>query len=334
MSEVKTTTEEWAPPKKGAGQIALSITRRYSTVGLVLILGLVFSMLSPFFLTPSNLTDMLLSQGVKAGIALAVLFPLIIGEFDLSVGYLVGFLAVLGAWLARAGFPGWLIPIVMITLAVLAGWINGFLVVQLRISAFIATLATGIVLGALSNGVSAGQIIFGDVPQFLIDMGRGKWLGMGISIWITLVIAAILVYVLEHMPVGRKFYAIGGNETVAFFAGVPTPKYRVMAFVMAGLLVGIASVFQLGLRAGGDPTFGPDLLLPAYAAVFLGMTTHRPGQYNVIGTCIAIVLLAVGFNGLSLIGVPFWAEPLFDGLILLVAVLLATKEAREVKVGG
>jgi ribose transport system permease protein len=63
------------------------------------------------------------------------------------------------------------------------------------------------------------------------------------------------------------------------------------------------------------------------------VTTHRPGQYNVIGTVVAIILLAVGFNGLSLIGIPFWAEPLFDGLVLLVAVLIASREARQVKVG-
>ncbi|MDR2564645.1 MAG: ABC transporter permease [Bifidobacteriaceae bacterium] len=329
-----TSSETWDRPSKSIGRVVLDVSRRYATVGLIIVLGVVFTFASPFFLTPSNLSDMLLSQGVKAGVALAVLFPLIIGEFDLSVGYLVGFLAVLGAKIAHSGWPAWAIVLVMLALSVLIGWINGLLVVTLRISAFIATLATGIVLGAMSNGISGGQIIFGDVPKILIDIGRGRFLGMGISIWIILLIAAILVYVLEHMPVGRKFYAIGGNETVAFFAGVPTPRYRIMAFIMAGLLVGIASVFQLGLRAGGDPTFGPGLLLPAYAAVFLGMTAHRPGQYNVIGTIIAIVLLAVGFNGLSLIGVPFWAEPLFDGLILLVAVLVANKEAREVKVGA
>jgi ribose transport system permease protein len=99
------------------------------------------------------------------------------------------------------------------------------------------------------------------------------------------------------------------------------------------VLVALAAIFQLGSSADADPTFGTQLLLPAYATVFLGVTTHRPGYYNVVGTVVAIMLLAVGFNGLSLLGVPFWAEPLFDGVVLLVAVLTARAEARQVKVG-
>lgn len=313
---------------------ALDVTRRYATVGLIFLLMLVFSLISPYFLTTNNLGSLLSSEGVPFCLAFAVLFPLIIGEFDLSVGLAVGFVAVVGAKLAQFGLPAWSLVIVMIALAAGIGAINGFLVVVLRISAFIATLATGIILGAMSNGISNGQIIFGSVPQTLIDVGRGRFLGIGIAIWIVLAIAIFLVYLLEHTPFGRRLYAIGGSETVAFMSGVPTRQMRILAFVMAGVMVGIGAVFQLGLRAGGDPTFGPALLLPAYAAVFLGVTTHRPGQYNVIGTAIAIVLLAVGFNGLSLVGIPFWVEPLFDGIVLLVAVLIANAEARQVKVGS
>lgn len=314
---------------------SLDITRRYATVGLIVALAVGFSIASPYFFTANNLGSLLSAQGVLICLAFAALFPLIIGEFDLSLGLLVGFLAVAGAKIAQQfGLPPWQLAIIMIAIGGLVGAINGFLVVVFRISAFIATLATGIILGALSNGISNGQIIFGSVPQTLIDIGRGRFLGLGISIWCVLVIALLLFYLLEHTPLGRRFYAIGGSETVAFMAGVPTRLLRIMAFVMAGVMVGIGSVFQLGLRAGGDPTFGPALLLPAYAAVFLGATTHRPGQYNVIGTVVAIVLLAVGFNGLSLIGIPFWAEPLFDGIVLLVAVLVANAEARQVKVGS
>lgn len=319
---------------RSATATSLDIARRYATVGLIILLVLVFSFASPYFFTANNLGSLLSSQGVLICLAFASLFPLIIGEFDLSLGFLVGFLAVAGAKIAQFGLPFWQLAMIMIALGAVVGAVNGFLVVRLRISAFIATLATGIILGALSNGISNGQIIFGSVPQTMIDIGRGRFLGLGISIWCVMVIALALFYLLEHTPLGRRFYAIGGSETVAFMAGVPTRLLRTMSFVMAGAMVGIGSVFQLGLRAGGDPTFGPALLLPAYAAVFLGATTHRPGQYNVFGTVVAIVLLAVGFNGLSLIGIPFWAEPLFDGIVLLVAVLVANAEARQVKVGS
>lgn len=334
MTETANPRQVQLVQTRSGGAVALDVSRRYATVGLLLILVLVFSLSSPYFFTGNNLGSLVSSESVPLCLAFAALFPLIIGDFDLSLGLLVGFLAVAGAKLAQYGLSPAELAVLMVILGAFVGAINGFLVVVLRISAFIATLATGIILGALSNGISNGQIIFGDVPPTLIEIGRGRFLGIGISLWIVLGIALLLVYMLEHTPLGRRLYAIGGSEAVAFMAGVPTRRLRIFAFTMAGILVGVGSVFQLGLRAGGDPTFGPALLLPAYAAVFLGATTHRPGQYNVIGTTIAIVLLAVGFNGLSLIGVPFWAEPLFDGIVLLVAVLIANAEARQVKVGS
>ena len=102
----------------------------------------------------------------------------------------------------------------------------------------------------------------------------------------------------------------------------------------AGAFIGVAAIFELGQAGAANPGFGPDLLLPAYAAAFLGVTTYRPGYYNVPGTLVAILLLAVGFNGLSLMGVPFWVQPIFNGSVLLVAVLSARAEARHVRVGG
>src|SRR6185369_9024682 len=109
---------------------------------------------------------------------------------------------------------------------------------------------------------------------------QGMFLGLGISIWLTLLLAVALVYILEHTPFGRQLYAIGGSERVAFLAGIRVNLYRVIAFAGAGLLVGIASIFELGQSGGANPLFGPELLLPAYAAAFLGVTTYRPGYFN------------------------------------------------------
>jgi ribose transport system permease protein len=94
-----------------------------------------------------------------------------------------------------------------------------------------------------------------------------------------------------------------------------------------------AAIFQLGPAGAASPGHGPELLLPAYAACFLGVSTCRPGYYNVPGALIAILLLGVGSNGLSIMGVPFWVQPVFNGAVLLVAVLTARAEARRVKVG-
>ena len=121
----------------------------------------------------------------------------------------------------------------------------------------------------------------------------------------------------------RFFYATGGSEKVARLVGIRVQLLKTVAFVVAGALAALAGSLQLGLSGAANPTFGSNLLLPAFAAVFLGSTTVRPGFFNVWGTILAIILLAVGFSGLSLAGAPFWMEPVFDGIALIVGVLLS-----------
>ena len=207
--------------------------------GFDIVLMIVFSFASPYF-TPNNLSALVSSEAVPLCLAFAALFPLVIGEFDLRWACS----SASSLWPVRS-WRSWIDPPSHRDdrLGAFIGAINGYLVVILRISAFIATFATGI-FWVLSNGISNGQIIFGDVPQVLIDIGRGRFLGVGIAIWFVLIIAILLVYLLEHTPLGRRLYAIGGSEAVAFMAGVPTRELRIFAFTMAGVLVGVGSVFQ------------------------------------------------------------------------------------------
>jgi ribose transport system permease protein len=149
-----------------------------------------------------------------------------------------------------------------------------------------------------------------------------------------LAIALLLYYFLQHTPRGRYLFAIGGSNRVARLAGVNTTAYRILAFVIAGLFAALAGVIALGQNGAAVPTYGPDLLLQAYAAVFLGVTSFRPGRYNVAGTVVAILLLEVGVSGIELLGAPLWIEPVFNGCALLVAVLVARSEARRVLVGA
>lgn len=307
---------------------------RYITVLLLAIVIVVFSVLAPTtFLTALNWQNLLVVQAVPICMAMAALLPLVAGEFDLSLGYMLGLVAMTGAFLSSQGQGAAVVMPVMILVGILVGLTNGVLTVRFRISSFISTLGVGIVLSGLTVGISGGQVIFSGIPRALTTLAREDILGIAISVWLALIIAMVLLYALEHMPLGRQFYATGGSERVAHLAGVPTGRVKMLAFTGAGLLVGIAAVFQLGQAGAASPGYGPELLLPAYAACFLGVSTYRPGYYNVPGALIAILLLGVGFNGLSIMGVPFWVQPVFNGAVLLVAVLTARAEARRVKVG-
>jgi ribose transport system permease protein len=315
----------------GAKRFITAVFTRYAT--LVLLAGLIiaFSLLSDRFLTVRNFQNILVVQTVVACITFAALLPLIVGEFDLSLGYLVGFLAMLGAFLSGNGYGAGVIVPVMLLTGVVAGLANGLLTVRFKISSFISTLGIGILLSGLTMGLSGGQVLFSGIPQLILDIGQQQMLGLGISVWIAIGLAFALFYILEHTPLGRKFYAVGGSERVAFLAGIRTGRIKVLAFAAAGFLVSIGALFELGQSGAASAGFGPDLLLPAYAAAFLGVTTYRPGYFNIPGAMVAIILLAVGFNGLNLLGAPFWVRPIFNGVVLVLAVITAREEARQLK---
>jgi ribose transport system permease protein len=319
-----------AHDRTGPPKVIATIFKRYTTLLIVIALMIVFSFLSPQFLTSLNLKNLLVVQVTVCCLAFAAILPLIVGEFDLSLGYSLGFIMMLGAFLGGFGFGAATIIPAMLAAGAAVGVLNGFLRIAFNISSFIATLGVGIVLSGVTQGMSGGSVLYTGIPPILSAIGQREFLGLGISVWLIAGLAIILVFVLEHTPFGRQLYAIGGSERVAFLAGVRINLYKVLAFAVAGLLVGVAALFELGQSGGANPLFGPELLLPAYAAAFLGVTTYRPGYFNIPGAVIAIVLLAVGFNGLSLLGVPYWLQPIFNGVVLILAVITAAAEGRQI----
>jgi ribose transport system permease protein len=307
-----------------------TVAGNYSSAILLLIFILVFSLTANQFFTLANFQNVLLQQTIVGCMALGVMFPLIVGEFDLSCGYMIGFIAMLGAFLGGKG-AGTIEVIVAMVLAGLAvGFINGILVERFKISSFIATLATGIILQGITQGLSGGSVLTSGIPHFISRLGLGMFGWFGNSVWVLLAVVVILYYTLEHTPFGRRLYAVGGSERVAFLAGIRTRKLRTLSFVLSGLFVSLGAMFALGQNGSASPDYGFSLVLPAYAAVFLGVTTYRGGRYNVVGTIVGLLLVGFGFDGLTLWGVPFWVQPVFNGAVLLLAVLAARAENRTV----
>jgi ribose transport system permease protein len=138
-------------------------------------------------------------------------------------------------------------------------------------------------------------------------------LAVGIVVW----------YVVQRTPTGRRLYATGGNPNAARLAGVPTTRVIVLSLVSCGAIAALAGVLTSAQLAVGDPTVGPGYLLPAYAAAFLGSTQFHGGRYNVWGSVIAVLVLAVGVKGLQLAGAPVWIPDLFNGVALLLAVAMS-----------
>ena len=311
-----------APRRAGLRQ-ALSF-RNVSALYIFAVMFVLFALWVPdTFLDWSTWQTLFDNQALTAIVAVGLVIPLAAGQFNLAIGAEVGFGSILVAWLlARQGVP--IAPAIALTVCAgaLIGLVTGLLVVRARIDSFIATLGMSSVLLAMIAWVSDSQQIL-DLGASFQTVGTGEALGLTYPVFIMLGLAALVWYVLERTPAGRRVYATGGNPEAARLAGVPTSRVIVLCLVACGVLASVAGVLASSRLATGDPTFGPSYLLPAFAAAFLGSTQFRSGRYNVLGTIVAVYVLATGVKGLQLAGAPVWIPDLFNGLALLIAVGLA-----------
>jgi ribose transport system permease protein len=292
---------------------------------ILVILIAVFSLLRPdTFFTVQNVRTVLNIQAVLAILAIGLLLPLIVGELDLSIAANLG----LGLMLVTGLTSQQAIPLApAILIAVLActgvGLLNGFLVTKVRINSLIATLGMSTIITGVIAAYSQGAVFYENIPPSLLGIGQGQAFGIPLPVIYAIVIAIVMWYLLSSTPVGRYLYAIGGSRDAARLSGVPVRRLTIAAFGGAGLLAGVGGVVQAGILGSGNPSVGPPLLLPAFAAVFLGATAIHPGVFNVLGLIVAVVTLQVGTTGLALLGAPFWIEPIFTGAALIVAVASA-----------
>jgi ribose transport system permease protein len=160
------------------------------------------------------------------------------------------------------------------------------------------------------------------------DWGAAQTLGVPRPFILLILIAAATWYVLNHVPWGRHLESIGSNEFAARLVGIKVDRTVFGSFVLGSLLAGIAGIVLTTRTGSAAPTGAPGYLFPAFAAVFLGATTIRPGRYNVVGTIIGVYFVAVSVTGLTLAGASVWVQPVFNGGSLIVAVALSTLVAR------
>jgi ribose transport system permease protein len=214
------------------------------------------------------------------------------------------------------------------------GLLNALLVELAQVDAFIATLATGQVIFAITYWYTGGrQVTDSDGVRAAAFDELSRWsLGPIPGPFIIALIIGIVVWlVLDYLPVGRYLYAVGANPAAATLTGIPRRKYVVGAMVASGMLTGVAGILLASRQAGvAQANIGPEYLLPALAAAFLGSTTIRPGRVNGLGTVLGVAIAAIGISGLQqLLPGQFYLEPLFNGLTLVAAITIASLATRR-----
>lgn len=312
-------------PSELSRRLPLDRLADYMLPAILVLLVIVFSIARPdTFATVDNFKTILSSNSVVAILALGALFPLVVGEFDLSVGANLGLSMILCTGLAAQSGLGAPEAIAIALLAsTLVGLVNGFLVARGGIDAFVTTLGMSSLITGGVVWYSDGETFSTNIPSVLIDIGQNDFLGLPLSVWFLVGVVVLAYYVLNSTPLGRYLYAIGGSREASRLSGLNVPTLTILAFVASGVLAGVAGILQAAQLGSGNPSVGPAYLLPAYAAVFLGATSFRRGKFNVPGTVTAAFVIAVGVNGLVAVGAPFYIDPVFTGLGLIVAALAA-----------
>jgi len=304
------------------------------TYGLVILMfGLIglFSMLLPdTFPTALNVRAILSDKAIIALLSLAAMVPMVSGRIDLTVGYGIVLWHILAISLqTQLGLPWPVAVLIVLTLGVVTGMLNGILVEVARIDSFIATLGTGTVLYALALWHTGGRQMVGVLPDGFYALNGTFIFGLPITAFYVLAITVAMWIVLEYSPVGRYLYAIGANQRAAELNGIPTRKFVIGAFVTSGLMTALAGVLLASKLRIGQASVGLEFLLPALVGAFLGSTTIKPGRVNVWGTIVGVMILAVGISGIQQFGGSFWVEPMFNGTTLLIAIGIAGYAQRK-----
>jgi ribose/xylose/arabinose/galactoside ABC-type transport system permease subunit len=268
------------------------------------------------FLTLDNFLNVLRRSSVYGIIAVGMTFVIISGGIDLSVGSMLAFCGMIGAWLMESagGVAG---TITGVAVGLLSGLVNGLLITRFRLQPFIVTLGTMSFFRGIALVMKDGQPI--NVPDYKY-LGEGTIMGSPVSVLIFAAVIIIAMLILKFTSLGRYTYAIGSNREAAFHAGVRVEKNLICIYTIVGLLVGIAAMIQVSRTVSAQPTAGLGVELDIIAAVVIGGASLSGGQGTITGTIIGTLLISFLRNGCTLLGISTNAQLIVIGIIIVTAV--------------
>ena len=259
-------------------------------------------------------------------VALGATVVLVMNEFDLSIGGLLGFagtFAVVCVSEAHLGLPVAVSVLLGIVFGAALGLFNGVLIAYAGASSFIVTIGMATVYQGADLQVLDQRTIFEGIPESYVEIAAGTFLGLSNQVFVALAVLVVLWWLLEHAEVGRYMYAIGGNPEAARLSGLRVSELRTLGFVLSGACAGVAGILVSAQSSAANPNSGLGFLLPAYAAAFLGSTMWKPGVFTAFGTLLGALFLQIIGTGLSLFSLSGAIVLMIQGGILVCAVLLS-----------
>ncbi|MDQ2764015.1 MAG: ABC transporter permease [Pseudomonadota bacterium] len=323
------------------GRILLEGRAYFALIAIII----AFSILSPNYLTVSNLLTMASHVALFGILAVGMLLVILNGGIDLSVGSTLGLAGVVAGFLMQGVTltmfgvvlfpPVWVVAVLACALGAFIGLINGVLIARFKVPAFVATLGVmymvrGVAL-LMTNGLTYNNL--GGRPELgntgFDWLGFNRLLGVPIGVVVMVVIALIGSLVLSRTPFGRWLYASGGNERAAELSGVPVKAVKVSVYMLSGICAAIAGIILSSQLTSAGPTAGITYELTAIAAVVIGGAALTGGRGNIRGTMLGAFVIGFLSDGLVIIGISSYWQTVFTGAVIVLAVLLNAIQYRR-----
>ncbi|MEI6574522.1 MAG: ABC transporter permease [Alphaproteobacteria bacterium] len=312
-------------------RVALGFVKQNATLAAFLVLIVFFSIMLPeTFLTGRNLFNITQQMSMLMVTACAMTIVMAMGDFDLSVGSMASLVGIVAAVTFRGTGSESASFFIALSIGLIGGALNGFLVSYLNILPFVATLGSLTIFSGCAFLIAGGKTLFGtEIPPHFSAFARGGVPLMSAESFtltlpnLTIVAAFILLlvwFLLTKKIFGRHLYAIGGNAEAALLAGIDVKRTRLIAFMLSGLGAALAGLMYMSRVASANPTQGAGLMLDAIAAVFIGMTMNHQGEPKVLNTLIGVLFLGVLSNGLTQLSVDSYVRDILVGALIILAV--------------
>jgi ribose transport system permease protein len=303
--------------------------RKYTVMFVLLILMVLFSFSSPYFLTVRNLNNIIVQNTYFIIVAIGLSFVMIGGGIDLSVGYQMSLVGVVTAMMMVVyGLPAWVAILVGLLLGSILGFINGLIVSNIKIFPLIATLATSIVFQGFSYLISKANT-FRSYPSEFLMLTRGNIFGIPFDVILALVLAIIVGIVYSHTVFGFRLMALGGNEEATRLTGINIRRMKITLYTLCGLFTAIGTMVMISKANTTNSSFGPGTEFIVLTAAIVGGISFMGGEGNIPALISGVFILAVIGNGMQLAGWGTYAQFIVRGVILLGAVTFDEYQRRN-----
>lgn len=305
-----------------SGRLGFRMPKGLGLVWVLAGLCIVAALLSPAFLNPINLTNVMRQVALFGVVSVGMTFVILSKGIDLSVGSILGVCAVTCALLFGMGLPVSVVMLLTLLAGVVMGAANGLGVAIGGVPPFIMTLGMMVMGRGLALTLADGQpISLGQRTRDFMWLGRGDFFGLPVPVWVFLIVAAVAIFVLRYTAYGRQIYAVGSNVEAARLSGINVKMVTFSVYVISGFLASLTALIFVSRLTVGEPTAGEGIELEAIAIAVIGGTSLFGGEGGVIGTIIGAAILAVLANIMNLVGVSPFTQQIVKGAIIVIAVL-------------